>query len=54
MMKGVSGKMWDMQKVAQALLDVYAEYKCPDILFTVTLTPKDAPPEKGKELCPVQ
>lgn len=46
--------MWDMEKVLQALLDVYAEYQCPDVCFTVTVTPKDAPPEKGNELCPVQ
>lgn len=46
--------MWDMQKVLQALVDVWAEYNCPDLEFEVTVTPKDSATEKGHETCQAQ
>jgi len=44
--------MWDMQKVLQALVDVWCEYNAPGTAFDVVVTPKE--PEKGKESCQAQ
>lgn len=39
--------MWNMEKVLTELLNIWAEYNCPDVKFDVTVTTKEQPTEKG-------